>query len=270
MRWGQWITSLLLAVLSLGMLLPLIVMALNALKGPQDIILPQLFPANPTLDNFREVLANTPALTWFFNSLSFAVLSTLAIVFTSAIAGFIMAKYQFLGRGLIFTIILATAIFPLEIYMIPLYLQARNLGLIDNLGGLVLPYLVMSLGIFLVRQYSTTSIHDSLLEAARVDGATEFWIFRRVALPLLRGPLGVVAVIAFFNAWTAFTWPIIVMLSQNKYTLEVGMALFQTGFTMDYGKISALATLGLIPSVVFFFLARQAFAQGVPLSGDQE
>lgn len=270
MRLPAMLTTLLLAILSLGMLLPLIVMALNAFKGPQDIIQPQLFPANPTLQNFREVLANTPALTWFFNSLAFSVLSTLAIVATSAISGFVLAKYQFPGRGLIFMVILATAIFPLEIYMLPLYLFARNLGLVDNLGGLVLAYLVMSLGIFLVRQYSVTSIHDSLLEAARVDGASEFWIFRRVALPLLRGPLGVVAVIAFFNAWTAFTWPIIILLSQSKYTLEIGMALFQTGFTMDYGKISALATLALIPSIAFFFLGRRAFVQGIPLTGDQD
>ena len=267
---ARFVVPALLVVLSIGMVLPLLIMMLNALKSPQEIILPNMFPANPTLENFAEVLRKSPAVRWFWNSVAFASLSTIAIVATSALAGFILAKYRFPGRGMVFSVILVTAIFPLEIYMIPLYLFARRLGLIDNIGGLVLAYLVMSLGIFLVRQYSTTSIHDSLLEAARVDGASEFWIFRRVALPLLRGPLGVVAVIAFFQAWTAFTWPIILLLSQQKFTLEVGMALFQTGFTVDYGKISAMATLALIPSIAFFFLARTAFVQGIPLSGDQD
>ncbi len=105
----------------------------------------------------------------------------------------------------------------------------------------------MSFGIFLVRQYVMTSIPDELLEAARVDGAGELWIFLRIVLPLMRGPLGALAVLAFFQAWTAFAWPLVVMTNKETYTLEVGLALFQTGFTVDIGRLSAAAALALVP-----------------------
>ena len=142
--------------------------------------------------------------------------------------------------------------------------------MLNSLGGLLIGYLVMSFGIFLIRQYVVSSIPDELLEAARVDGANEGWIFFRIVLPLMRGPLGALAVLAFFQAWTAFVWPLLIATTRDSYTLEVGLALFQSGFTIDLGRLSATAALALIPSITFFAFMRRHFVQGIAATGLRE
>jgi multiple sugar transport system permease protein len=264
--------DLVLLVFSGLMLLPLVFLVANAFKTPQELLQwpPTVFPVDFTWDNMRSVLRDTPLPRWMLNSFVFATLSMLSIVATSAICGYILGKFRFRGVNVLFTVILATAIVPFEVYMIPLYLNVQRLGLLNSLWGLLIGYLVMSFGIFLIRQYVITSIPDELLEAARVDGAGEAWIFFRIVLPLMRGPLGALSVLAFFQAWTAFVWPLLVATTQTSYTLEVGLALFQTGFTIDLGRLSATAALALIPSITFFAFMRQNFVQGVASSGLKE
>lgn len=261
-----------LTVFSVAMLLPLVFLVSNAFKTPAEIIAwpPTLIPTAPTLDNFRAALSETPLLRWIFNSIVFALASTAAILTTSAIAGYVLAKFRFPGIGVIFAAILATAIVPFEVYMIPLYLGVQQLGMINTMAGLLVAYLVMSFGIFLIRQYAQNSIPDELIEAARVDGAGEWWIFARVAVPLMRGPLGALGVLAFFQAWTAFAWPMVIVPQTDSRTLEVGLALFQTGFTIELGKLSAAAAVALGPSVLFFALMRRNFVRGVAASGMKE
>ncbi|MBB6484782.1 carbohydrate ABC transporter permease [Rhizobium lusitanum] len=261
-----------LTVFGILMVLPLIMLTANAFKTPAELLAwpPRLIPQSPTLDNFSSVLTDTPLLTWMGNSLAFAAISTVAIVLTSLITGYVLAKFRFPGVNLIFVGVLATAIVPFEVYMIPLYLGVKQLGLLNSIGGLLAGYLVMSFGIFLIRQYALTSIPDELLEAARMDGAGEWWIFLRIVLPLMRGPIGTLTVLAFFQAWTTFAWPMIVNTARDKYVLEVGLALFQTGFTVDLGRLSAAAALSLIPSVIFFGAMRRNFVKGVATSGMKE
>ena len=251
------------------MLLPIVFLVANAFKTQQELLQwpPTIVPANPTFDNLRSVLGDTPLLRWVANSLIFAVLSTIAILATSSITGYILGKFRFRGVHVLFALILATAIVPFEVYMIPLYLNVQQLGLLNSVWGLLIGYLVMSFGIFLIRQYVVTSIPDELLEAARIDGAGEGWIYLRIVLPLLRGPLGALGVLAFFQAWTAFVWPIVIATTKESYTLEVGLALFQTGFTVDLGRLSAAAALALIPSILFFAFMRRHFVEGVAATG---
>lgn len=254
------------------MLMPLVFLVANAFKTPQELLQwpPTVVPVNPTMANLKAVLGETPLLRWILNSLVFAILSMIAIVATSSITGYILGKFRFPGVNVLFAIILATAIVPFEVYMIPLYLNVQQLGLLNSLGGLLIGYLVMSFGIFLIRQYVVASIPDELIEAARVDGASEAWIFFRVILPLLRGPLGALSVLAFFQAWTAFVWPLLIATTKEAYTLEVGLALFQTGFTVDLGRLSAAAAMALIPSIAFFAFMRRHFVEGVAASGLKE
>jgi multiple sugar transport system permease protein len=264
--------DLVLLVFSLLMLLPLVFLVSNGFKTPQEMLAwpPTIIPANPTIDNFAAVLQDTPLLRWIFNSILFAVLSTLAILATSSIAGYVLAKFRYTSLNVIFALVLATAIVPFEVYMIPLYFQAQSLGILNSIWGLLLGYLVMSFGIFLIRQNVIHSIPDELLEAARIDGAGELWIFFRIVLPLLRGALGALGVLAFFQAWTAFAWPMIVATNREAYTIEVGLALFQTGFTVDLGRLSAASALVLIPSITLFVLLRRNFVQGVASTGLKE
>jgi multiple sugar transport system permease protein len=258
-----------LIAFSLVMLLPLVFLVGNAFKTPQEILLwpPTVIPHAPTLDNFTSVLSETPLLRWIGNSFLFACLSTLSIMATSAIAGYILGKFPSKVLNVVFAIILATAIIPFEVYMIPLYFQVKALGALDSLWGLLIGYLVMSFGIFLIRQNVIHSIPDELLEAARIDGAGEFWVFFYIVLPLLRGPLAALGVLAFFQAWTAFTWPLIVTSTKTSYTIEVGLALFQTGFTVDVGRLSAASSIVLIPSITLFVFLRKQFVQGVASTG---
>jgi multiple sugar transport system permease protein len=254
------------------MLLPLILLVANAFKTPQEMLAwpPTIIPREPTLVNFRAVLADTPLTRWIFNSFAFATLSTLAILATSAIAGYILAKFRYRTLSVIFMVILATAIVPFEVYMIPLYFQVQGLGLLNSLWGLLIGYLVMSFGIFLIRQNAIHAIPDELIEAARIDGAGELWIFFKIALPLLRSALGALAVLAFFQAWTAFAWPLIVATDRSSYTIEVGLALFQTGFTVDLGRLSAASAIVLVPSITLFVLLRRNFVEGVASTGLKE
>jgi len=261
-----------LLIFSVLMILPLILLISNAFKSPQELLSwpPTVIPDAPTLENISSVVLDTPLLRWVANSVVFAVLSTIAIVMTSAIAGYILGKFRFHTLSVVFMVILATAIVPFEVYMIPLYFQVQSLGLLNSTAGLLIGYLVMSFGIFLIRQNVIHSIPDELLEAARIDGAGEIWIFFRIVLPLLRGALGALAVLAFFQAWTAFAWPLIVATSRDSYTIEVGLALFQTGYTVDLGRLSAAAALVLVPSVTLFVLMRRSFVEGIAGTGLKE
>jgi multiple sugar transport system permease protein len=261
-----------LIVVSILMLLPLVFLVANAFKTPAEMLSwpPTIIPRDPTLANFSAVLGETPLLRWIGNSIAFAVMSTIAIVATSAIAGYIFGKFRFRTMNILFALFLATAIVPFEVYMIPLYFQAKSLGILNSVWGLLLGYLVMSFGIFLIRQNVIHSIPDELLEAARIDGAGEFWIFLHIVLPLLRGALGALAVLAFFQAWTAFAWPMIVTTTRTSYTIEVGLALFQTGFTVDLGRLSAASATVLIPSILLFVILRRNFVQGVASTGLKE
>ena len=268
-RRTNFMLDILLFVICILLLTPLILLIANGFKTPQEMLVwpPTLFPKDPTLQNFHKVFTETPLLQWMFNSFAFAFLSTIAIVSTSALAGYIIGKFPFRSINIIFVLFLATAIIPFEVYMIPLYFQVKALGLLNSIGGLLVGYLVMSFGIFLIRQNVIASIPDELLEAARIDGAGELWIFWYVVLPLLRGPLAALAVLAFFQAWTAFAWPIIVTTRKASFTIEVGLANFQSAYTIDLSLLSAASAAVMVPSVLAFVLLRRNFVEGIAASG---
>lgn len=254
------------------LLLPLVLLIANGFKTPEEILRwpPTIFPTDPTLDNFRKVFTETPLLRWIFNSLSFSILSMIAIVITSTLAGYIIAKFPFRTVNVIFALFLTTAIIPFEVYMIPLYFQVKALGALNSIGGLLIGYLVMSFGIFLIRQNVIAAIPDELLEAARIDGANEFWIFWHIVVPLLKGPIAALAVLAFFQAWTTFAWPIIVLTRKTAFTVEVGLANFQSTYTIDLALLSAASAAVMVPSVFVFVLLRRSFVDGIAASGMKE
>ena len=268
----NFILDMVLFLICILLLTPLILLIANGFKTPQEMLVwpPTLFPKDPTLQNFQKVFTETPLLRWMFNSFAFAILSTIAIVSTSALAGYIIGKFPFRSVNVIFVLFLATAIIPFEVYMIPLYFQVKALGLLNSIGGLLVGYLVMSFGIFLIRQNVIASIPDELLEAARIDGGGELWIFWHVVLPLLRGPLAALAVLAFFQAWTAFAWPIIVTTRKTSFTIEVGLANFQSAYTIDLSLLSAASAAVMVPSVIAFVLLRRNFVEGIAASGMKE
>jgi multiple sugar transport system permease protein len=266
---GDITSEVILFVGAILMMMPFLWMLSTALKTSSEILVwpPKLIPENPTLQNFVTVFSTAPFGRWLFNSLLLAVVSTIAILATSAIAGYVIAKFTFPGRMALFLVILATAIVPFEVYMIPLYLSASRLGLINTLPGLMMPFLIMSFGIFFIRQNAIASIPDELIEAGRIDGASEFWIFTRVVVPLLTGPLSALGIFAFMQAWNQFVWPLLAVNSKNLYTAEVGLALFQTGYTINFGAVSAGSVISVMPILIVFFVLRRQIIYGVALSG---
>lgn len=271
-RRQNFLIDIILMTVCVLLLLPLVMLVANGFKTPQEILVwpPTLVPNDPTMENFYRVFSETPLFKWIFNSLSFALLSMVAIVITSTLAGYVIAKFQFWTINMIFILFLATAIIPFEVYMIPLYFQVKTLGALNSIGGLLIGYLVMSFGIFLIRQNVIASVPDELLEAARIDGAGEFWIFWHIVVPLLKGPIAALSVLAFFQAWTTFAWPIIVLTRKTAFTIEVGLANFQSAYTIDLALLSAASAAVMVPSVLVFVLLRRSFVEGIAASGMKE
>ncbi|HET6235776.1 MAG TPA: carbohydrate ABC transporter permease [Acetobacteraceae bacterium] len=272
-RLCQQVGALLIhAILIVGaafMLLPMVWMLATSFKPPPEIAVwpPHLLPSAPTLENYTGLFQAAPFLRFFGNSVFISVASTISVVITSLIAGAVFAKYRFPGRSLLFVLVLATAIVPFEAYMIPLYIELVRLHWINTYQAIILPTLVMSFGIFLVRQHVASSVPDELLEAARVDGATEWWTFRRVIVPLSGNAMSAVGIFAFIQGWSAFIWPLLVANNQLLFNMEVGLTAFQFRFSVDYGKLMAGSTFSTVPMLVVFLLLRRRIIENMALTG---
>ncbi len=251
------------------MLLPMLWMLATSFKPPSEIVVwpPRLFPQMPTLENYWGLFEAAPFVRFFGNSVFLSVVSTISVVVTSAIAGAVFAKYRFPGRWFLFMLVLATAIVPNESYMIPLYIELVRLHWINTYQAIILPTLIMSFGIFLIRQHMSSSIPDELLEAARIDGASEWWTFRRVLVPLSGSALSAVGIFAFIQAWGAFIWVILVANNQLLFNMEVGLTAFQYKFSVDYGKLMAGSTFSTLPMLIVFLLLRRRIIENMALTG---
>ncbi len=265
----QWFTQVLLFMGAAIMLLPFVYMIGTSFKPPTEVLTwpPTLFAVNPTWDNYRTLITIAPFPRFFLNSLIMSTISALGILATSTFAGYIFSKHRFPGRDLLFIIILATAMVPFETYLIPLYFIIKRLHLINTYAGMVGPYLIMSFGIFLMRQSIGSNIPDELLDAGRIDGCSEWRLFRQIVLPLSQSAIGALGIFAFMQAWMAFIWPLILATQREMYTMEVGLSVFQQRFTIDYGSITAGSTVSILPVFIVFMLLRRHIIQGVTLTG---
>jgi multiple sugar transport system permease protein len=259
---------LILAPLAILVVFPVVWMLLTSIKpGPETVLWPpRLWPVEPTLQNYREVFTRWPFARFFLNSLVVASVSTVAILTTSAGAGYAFAKIPFPGRDLLFFLFLATIIVPFESYMIPVYLLVNWLGWLDSYPGLILPFAIMAFGVFLMRQ-TIQSIPDEMIQAARMDGASEFYIFRRIIVPLSSGPLAALAIYAFLNVWGFFTWPLIITTTEPMYTTELGLAMFQNQFFIEYGLVMAGASVTALPLLLVFVIFQRRIIAGITMTG---
>lgn len=251
------------------MVLPFVWMLSTSLKPPDEVLSwpPRFIPQHVTIENYVGVFETAPFGRFFLNSLIMATVSTIAILLTSTLAGFVFAKYNFPGRGFLFILVLATAMVPFETYMIPLYLTMVDLKQVNTYVGLVAPYLIMSFGIFFMRQNVIASMPDELIDAARIDGASEWRIYWQLVVPLLRGPMGALAIFAFMQTWAAFIWPLIITSNRDLWTLELGLGMFQYRFTVDLGLINAGSMISVLPVFLVFILLRRHIVRGIALTG---
>jgi multiple sugar transport system permease protein len=251
------------------MLLPFVWMVATSFKPPTEIVAwpPTFVPQNPTLENYGKVFELVPFAHYFINSLIVTLVCMVTICVTSSLAGYIFAVFKFPGRNILFIIVLATAIVPFETYMIPLYLLMKELRAIDTYQGLMAPYLIMSFGIFFMRQNYIAFLPEELLDAARIDGAGEWKIYWRIVVPLSSSALSALAIYAFINVWAAFIWPLLITNSSDLKTIELALAGFQTAYTVEYGPLMAGSVISLLPILVIFVVLRRQIIESVAMTG---
>lgn len=219
------------------------------------------FPA--TTQNYYRVWRDIDIPRYFWNSFVVAIGTVMLNIITCSMAAYPLAKMRFKGRNLIFTLILATLIFPPELLMIPLYVMAVNVfGFQDTLYGLILPFATSAFGIFLLRQIYM-GLPDDLLEAARLDGATEFGIWWRILLPLIRPGIATLAIITFVSSWNNFLWPLLMLSDRDLFTLPIGLSFLRGFFSGNLRSVAAGIVVATVPMIIFFMVFQRHFIRGL-------
>lgn len=264
----RWLVIAALAVGGIAMIFPIFWLISTSLRPAPELLLvpPRLLPVHWTLDNYAKAFASAPMLLYLWNSFVFALVSTLFIVLTSTMAGYIFAKFQFPGNNFLFILVLATAIIPFEIYMVPLFIQVNALKLVNTQLGLFLPFLVLSYGIFFMRQNTATSVPDELIDAARIDGMSETGIMLRLVPRLLAPAISALAILAFIQAWTAFIWPLLILSKPTLFPMELGLSQL-ANTRVDFGLTSAAAVIAMLPTLIAFLILRRRIVEGITLTG---
>lgn len=251
------------AVLILGLvatLLPFFYIIVSSLKPGPELrkTPPDFFPQQPTLEHYLAILNDDriPLERNLFNSVFVSLMRVGITLFTSSYAGYIFAKYHFKGKNLAFGLILIQIMIPFQVVMIPNYLIVVRLGLIDSLWALIIPSMVDAFGIFMMKQF-IESLPAELMDAARIDGASEFGIYSRIILPQMGPPLASLGIFTFMATWNDYLWPLIVLTSPENRTIPLLLVWFQTQHTSNQGLILAASILTLLPIFfVYIFLQR--------------
>ncbi len=225
-----------------------------------------IFPNHPTLQNFRAAFKSGNFIRYFNNSAFVAVVSTIITITINIMAGYALSKYIFKGRDLIFSIMIATLMIPLQVILVPIFILEKNLGLLNSLWGIIIPPAATPTGIFLARQYMMT-IPNSLIEAARIDGGGEWFIFHRIIIPLAKPIIATIAIFSFMWRWNDFLWPFIVIAKEKKYTLQLALANFVGQYDVDWSKLLSMTVISIIPLVFVFLLFQKYFIRGMTSGG---
>lgn len=267
-RWTRRSTILFVVgvVLALLTIFPLAYLVLSSFKPADEIYSSALLPTNWTLDNIVYVFREVPFARYLFNSfLVSAIITVVALLFHS-MAAYALARLRFKGREAIFLVIFSTLLVSLPVVLIPSFLVARSLGLLDNYGGLIIPPLFSAFGIFLLRQFYM-SLPDELEEAALVDGASYWRIYWNVVLPLSRPILAALAVFFFLANWNSFVWPLTITSNPDLRVVQVGISTFQQQYGSSQQYIVAASTIAAIPTLLLFFFFQKQITESIKTSG---
>lgn len=253
----------LLLVVGAGLtLVPMVWLIAATTKGPDDLFSYTFFAPRLTLYNFTELFAKVPFVRYTMNSLFVSCTLVLVQLFFSSLAGFALAKYTFPGKRVLMVLMLSTLLLPGQVVMAPLYELIYRLGLVDRYAGLVVPGAVSVFGIFLFRQ-SMLQVPDELLHAARIDGCSEFQVYRDIVIPVSRPMIGAFCLISFMGHWNSFLWPQIILHSSERFTLPIGLNQMVGLYQQQYGMLMAGTLLSVLPVVVLFLMLQREFVAGL-------
>lgn len=252
---------------SIATILPFVWMFLSSFKTNAEInaLNQSFFPDSFSLANYTNVIEKFDFLKYFFNTTIYTVIITLITVYTSAIAGFVLCKYRFKGRNLLFAVILSTMMIPGVVTIIPRYSMMQFFNWLDTYWALILPSVFTPFGIFMMKQ-ACEGISDELLEAARIDGASEFYIFSKIVLPLLKNSIVSMSIFQFLWAWDDYLWPYLVIQSKEKQLLSVALNLFSGRYSTDYAGLFAATSITIIPVIIFYIIFQKQFVEGISAS----
>lgn len=238
-------------------------MFISAFKPKEDLFKfpPDLIPLHPTLENFGFLLTETDFGRNMFNSLLIAVGFTILSVFLTSLGGYAFAKHEFPGRKLLFGFTIATMILPIETSLVPLFLTMARIGWLNTYQAVILPFSASAWGIFLMRQ-ALSDVPNELLDAARIDGASEFQIYYKVVIPISKPALGALAILMFLQSWNDYLWPLIVLSENKMTTAPVALASFRNAIYADYASMAAGSLISALPLIILFLFFQRYFIQG--------
>lgn len=267
---GAWIVEVIVAIGGLLMILPIALVFITSLKPDAEIIhfrgvLPQVW----TLDNFRTILGTPeeiPIFRWFFNSLFISSSVTLLVLWIDSMAAYALARLDLPHKKPVFSLILATLMVPGQICLVPVYLILNELGWLDTPWALIIPAGAGAFGVFLLHQFFL-GIPRDLEDAGAIDGCTRFGVYWRLVLPLSKPALATLGIFVFIGSWNDFLGPLVFLDSVDKYTLPVGIALFQTSYVTEYALTLAASVICTLPVLIVFLLFQRHIIEGIALTG---
>ena len=261
-----------LAVLICAVVLfPIIWIVLSSFKGGYEIFdwPPHFFPKKFTIDNYISAFSKANFALYFKNSGIVTISSMIFAVIINFMAGYGFAKYEFKGRNTIFLIFIATLMLPLEVLMIPIFQTIKWFGMYNTFWGIIIPPAASPTGVFLVRQFFL-SVPDELMDAARIDGASEVQILTKVMLPIAKPIISVLAIFNFMWRWNDYMWPLIVIRSSKLYTVQLALQTFAGEYTVDWNGLLSMSVITMIPVLIIFLIFQKQFIQGIATSGLKE
>ena len=259
------ISIALLVILALMMLFPLYWIVTGSVKDARTINsrTPVLFPTNPTMDNYTKLFSR-PAWTWMFNTVFVCGVAMLLTCLCGAMGGYALAKKKFTGRNFIFALFVCAMALPKQVIMIPLLKEMAWLGLHNTLWSVIFPTVGWPFGVFLMKQFAE-GIPNEMLEAAKIDGAGEIRTFVDIVFPMIKPGVGALAIFTFINAWNDYFLQLIMLNSQSKLTISLGIAKMQAEASTDFGLIMAGATLASVPIIAVFLAFQKYFTRGITM-----
>ncbi|MTK05783.1 MAG: carbohydrate ABC transporter permease [Hungatella sp.] len=257
-----------LILMAFIMLIPFAWMISASLKLEKDVFsFPIVWvPSDPQWNNYLEIWNKVPLLTGFINTAKLTMFTTILQLLTSSFAAYAFAKLEFKGRDTLFMLYVMTISIPWQVYMVPQYKLMTWFGLTDSHLGLILMHAFTAMGVFLMRQFFV-SIPNELLEAARIDGLSEYGIWQKLMLPLSKPAIATLCITSFTFEWNDFMGPLIYLSSQKKKTIQLMLRMFNTQYSSNYAQIMAAATVALIPVLILFVFLQRYFVEGVASSG---
>ncbi len=249
--------------------IPFLWLIASTFKNNQEIISfpPKFFPKSINWSNYQEIIQKFNILQYFYNSVFIAVVKTSVGLYISIYCGYVLAKFRFWSRNILFCIVLFTMMVPYLIMVIPLYNMMNIFNLMDSYLGVILPTILSPFGVFMMRQHVFSSVPDELLESARMDGASEFRIFHIIVMPLCQNMLSALGIFLFLWNWEDFLWPYLILLTQSKFPLAVALNLFSGQNVVNYGPLFTATFVAILPILIVYSLLQKRFVNGIAMTG---